>query len=118
MARGSMGALTWIRARSPVRCTTPSVLIADNEPLIAERVGHYLLPRYRAFQAARPLRLEDVSVPCQPALIVLNPELLVKGCEDALNTTHARVPLIVVSSGPAAIGAVDALDAGADDYLP
>ena len=51
-------------------------------------------------------------------LIVLNPELLVKGSrQDALITTHARIPLIVVSSGPAAIGAVDALDAGADDYL-
>ena len=104
------------RERSAVRCTTPIVLIVDNEPHIDDRIRPYLLPRYRARQTVAPMAQEDFPPDLEPALIVLNPDLVPGSSrEDRLFNGRARVPLIIVSSAPT--GAVEALDAGADDYL-
>jgi DNA-binding response OmpR family regulator len=117
--RGPRGALNYVRATSAVRCTNPIVLIVDNEPRIADRIRPYLLPRYRTCQAAAPMSQEEVPLHFEPALIVLNPDLVPGSSrEDLLFRGRARVPLIIVSTAPTTIDAVEALDAGADDYLP
>jgi two-component system KDP operon response regulator KdpE len=103
-----------------VSANDPLVLVVEDEP----QVRRFL----RAALTARPFRLLETGTVAEAKLLVTshNPELVLLDLGlpdgDGIELTRAirswsRVPIIVISARGREADKVDALDAGADDYL-
>jgi len=103
-----------------VSANDPLVVVVEDEP----QVRRFL----RAALTARPFRLLEAATVAEAKLLVTshNPELVLLDLGlpdgDGIELTRAirswsRVPIIVISARGREADKVDALDAGADDYL-
>jgi len=96
-----------------------SVLIVDDDPLIAERLRPYFLPRYCPTHVTNYCALSELVHQLRPMLVVLNPHLDAVSAPVfwALLREQSQIPFIIVSPSSDPLAAIKALADGADDYL-
>ncbi|MDZ7865965.1 winged helix-turn-helix domain-containing protein [Acidovorax sp.] len=100
-----------------------SVLVIDGENLARQITATFLSQNgFSVFQSAKPSLAKDCLCRAKPDLIVVNwsfaqasPEAFIESLRTSL--AHPHTPVIAIDQGAGEQQAIEALEAGADDFL-